>query len=329
MTLQLRKLTGKPTWPITLLAGTEKVGKTWSAVEASISDLIGHTLWFPVGEDIPEEYRKLPGFDNDRFDVVEYDGTYRGLRAALVDANSFRDRNGKPTLWVLDSASRLWDMLSAMAQIEANQRWARKHGNKLPDEDVRPTVDIWNTATDRWGYVLDEFRAHQGPSILTARMELTTVMNSNGDPTKEKIQKIQAQKRLPFDVGAIVEMPVLGETYLSGVRSVKLAQLDPRVKLPKFSMDELWRRLGLADEPVGQRTYSAIDPEDKPALAAEVARQELRSLCESNGWDLAEVAATYAVESDGLALKDATSAPAIRAFTKRLEASKKKTEKAA
>lgn len=316
MTLKTRKLTGRPPWPITLLAGTEKVGKTWAAVEASISDLVGHTLWFSIGEDIPDEYRKLPGFVDDRFDVVEYDGTYRGLRDALVDANGFRDVDGKPTLWVLDSASRLWDMLSGMAQIEANHRYARKHNGQAPNEDVRPTVDLWNLATDRWGYVLDEVRAHQGPSILTARMELTTVMNSNGDPTKEKVQKIQAQKRLPFDVGAIVEMPALGETYLSGVRSVKLAQMQPRVVFKDFKMDTLWRRLGLADEPVGHRDYSAIDPDDKPALAAERAREELRALAAENGWDPVDIVAAYADQAGGMALKDATSAPAIRAFMK-------------
>lgn len=316
--LNLRKLTGKASWPITLLAGTEKVGKTWEAVAASTSDLIGHTLWFPIGENDPDEYALIPGFDADRFDLVEHDGTYRGLLDQLIAAANFQDVGGKPTLWVLDSGTRLWDLLSGMAQIEANARWARKHGNRPPDEDVKIGVDLWNMAGDRWGHVFDEFRAHQGPAIWTARMELSAVMN-NGEPTGEKVQKIQAQKRLPYDVDSIIEMPARGETYLTGVRSVKLAQLEPRVAFKDFSVDTLWRRLGLADEPVGHRTHALIDPDDKPAAAAQTARDDLRALCEEHGWDLGKVASAYLELSEGTALGESRNAAAIRKFTKDLE----------
>lgn len=319
MTLKTRKLTGRPPWPITLLAGSEKTGKTWAAVAASSSDLIGHTLWFPIGEDDPDEYKQIPGFDEDRFDLVLHDGSYRGLLGALEDAANFQDRNGKPTLWVLDSGTRLWDLLSGMAQLEANARWARKHNGRQPDEDVTIGVDLWTTAGDRWGYVFDEFRAHQGPGLWTARMESTVVVDGRGEPTKERTQKILAQKRLPYDVGAIVEMPSRGEAWLTGVRSVKLAQAQPRVKLPDFTVDALWRKLGLADEPAGHRTFAAIDPDDKPAAAAETAREELRALCEERGWEPAKVAAAFADLSEGVALRDSRNPLAIRAFTEQLK----------
>lgn len=321
MALQLRKLTGKPSWPITLLAGGEKVGKTWAAVAAASSDLIGRCIWFPLGEDDPDEYKLIPGFIDEKFDLVEHDGTYRGLIGQMRDAHTEPQKDDKPTLWVLDSGSRLWDLLSGMAQREANSRRdakARKFKQPVPeDEEADIASDLWNTATDRWYYVLDELKAHNGPVIITARMEITTVFGADGKPTKEKAQKILAQKRLPFDVGNIIEMPSRGETYLTGVRSVKLSQLAPRVEFKDFTFDLLWRRLGLEDG-AGARTHTGIDRDDKPAIAAEAARQDLRTICEKNGWDLSGVAARYLDESEGTSLKDATSAPAIRAFTTRL-----------
>ena len=320
MSIVTRKLTGLPSWPISALVGGEKVGKTWAAVAASSSALIGRCLWFPLGEDDPDEYSLIPGFDHGKFDLVQHDGTYRGMLAAMRDARKEPLKDGKPTLWVLDSGSRLWDLLSGMAQREANQRReakARKFKTTVPeDEEARIDSDLWNIATDRWYYVLDELKAHPGPSIITARMEVTTVFGADGKPTKDKAQKILAQKRLPFDVGNIVEMPARGETYLTGVRSVKLSQLAPRVEFKDFAFDTLWRRLGL-DGAVGERIHTGIGVEDKPAAEADLARGELRQLAETHGWDLSEIAAAWADTSD-VPLKDAANAAAIRAFAKEI-----------
>jgi len=334
MTGQTRKLTGKPPWPIVLLAGAEKTGKTWAAVKASTSDLIGNTLWFPMGENDPDEYGLIPGFDSARFDLVEHDGTYRGLRDELAHhlrAERAAKGGGKPTLWVLDSGTRLWDLLSNMAQLEMWARLAKKaqQANRpVPDIEQKPSVDLWNTAGDRWGHIFDALREHNGPVIITARMELKTVMSPSGEPTKDKAQKILAQKSLPFDVDAIVEMPALGETYLSGVRSVKLASLEPRVVFKDFTVDLLWRRLGLADAPVGQRTHSTIDPADKPAAEADVARVELGALCEERGWRKEDVAALWFTQADSK-LSDCANAAAIRAFADELKTNGLPGEKAA
>lgn len=75
MTLKTRQPTGKPSWPILLLAGREKAGKSWAAVAASASDLIGRTLYIGIGEDDPDEYALIPGAS---FEIVEHDGTYPG-----------------------------------------------------------------------------------------------------------------------------------------------------------------------------------------------------------------------------------------------------------
>lgn len=307
-TLTTRKPTGKPSWPILLLAGAEKAGKTYSAAEASASGLIGRTLWVGVGEDDPDEYGALPGA---RFEIVEHDGTYRGILAALAACAAQPPVKGKPNLIVLDSATRLWDLLCDQAQHEANERdraKARKFNRKPAEDDVQVTMDLWNTAKQRWAHVLDTLRAHQGPSIVTARLESVTVLDGKGQPTTDRTWKVKAEKSLPYDVGCIVEMPRRGETFLAGVRSLRFKP-DPanpdRTKYDEFTVEKLWRDLGLADG-AGVRSHSGIDPEDKPAAEAEQARTDLSALCDEKGWDKRAVAAEFLNRSGGIPLKDAT-----------------------
>jgi hypothetical protein len=143
--LNTRQPTGKPPWPILLLAGAEKAGKSYSAAEASASNLIGRTLWVGVGEDDPDEYGALPGA---RFEIVEHDGTYRGILAALTAALRSRP-TGKPNLIVLDSATRLWDLLCDEQQVVANRRArvkAEKYNRPVPTRTPRSR---WISGTPR------------------------------------------------------------------------------------------------------------------------------------------------------------------------------------
>jgi hypothetical protein len=185
MALTTRQPTGLPSWPILLIAGVEKAGKSWACAEASSSDLIDRTLWIGVGEDDPDEYGAIPGA---RFEIVEHDGTYRAILGAIEAARNEPTPNGKPHLIVLDSATRLWDLLCDSAQAEANRRAARKaqqQNRRAPDADVPISMDLWNVAKSRWGHILDALRDHQGPVILTARLDEVTVVNDKGDPTKD------------------------------------------------------------------------------------------------------------------------------------------------
>lgn len=284
MSLTTRTPTGKPPWPILLLAGAEKAGKTYSAAEASGSDLVGRTLWFGVGEDDPDEYGPLGPFE-----IVTSDATYRGLVNALTEALKEPDTDGKPTLWVLDSGSRLWALLSDMAQVEANRRWKNRDQNKkkdIPEGGVQVTMDLWNTAKSRWQVVLDLLREHQGPVIITARLEQTTVVDGGGNPTKDKVWKVQAEKGLPFDVGVIVEMRSRGDAYLTGVRSLRFIAKEARTPYPQFTVDDLWRKLGLAED-AGVRTHAkasgddSVDANDEYATKRTALLQEISELAQS------------------------------------------------
>jgi hypothetical protein len=205
-------------------------GKSWSCAEASGSDLIGRTLWIGIGEDDPDEYANVPGAD---FEIVEHDGTYRDILAAIDWAAALPPTDGKPNLIVVDSMTRLWDLLCDMAQETAAKRAERKRSNSrtpVGDDEVQITMDLWNQAKDRWGHVVDSLRSHQGPTLLTARLEEVTVM-VNGKPSGERALKVKTEKGLPYDVGGIVQLPERGKAYLTGVRTTRM-QVPERSRCP-------------------------------------------------------------------------------------------------
>lgn len=262
MTLQTRQPTGLPSWPIGLIAGVEKSGKSWKLAEASASDMVHRTFWIGCGEEDPDEYGILPGA---RFEIVPHSGTYRDiLNVAEQAVAEPPGPDGQPNLIVLDSGSRLWHQLSGNAQETANERH-RKRDKPIPQDGVQITMDLWNTAKDRWGHVLDTFRAHQGPVLITSRLELVTIVDGSGQPTKEKQWKVSAEKNLPYDVGFVVQMRASfpeHDTWLTGVKSARYKhEVDGKGKAvarpldPDWTIEQLWQRLGLAEQ-VGDRQHS-------------------------------------------------------------------------
>lgn len=271
MALQTRKPTGLPSWPVTLLAGREKAGKTWAALHGSTSPLVGRTLYIGIGEDDPDEYSAIPGAN---FDIVLHDGTYAGIRGAVVDAVAEPPVDGKPTLIILDSGTRAWNLIVDNAQAVANRKAKGKQDPLTGDYSVTP--DLWNAAAAQWAGIMNPLLRHQGPVVITARLDNVMVMR-NGQPTQEKEWKIQGHKTLPFDASAVVEMRERGHFLLTGVRSARIALPEPRL-VPEFSLPWFWDLLGLA-QGVGERTHSAIVA-DSGLEDAVAAIQGARSMAE-------------------------------------------------
>lgn len=318
MTRTTRLLTGRPSWPIICLAGVEKSGKTYAAVEASASDLIGRTFLVALGEDDPDEYGLIPG---QRVELVEHNGTYRDVLAAVRDASTI-PADDKPNLLIFDSGTRLWDLLTQMAQDEANRRAAdkaRRANRPVSSEDARIAPDLWNQAAQRWEHLIDALRAHPGPAIITARLDRVMVMDAAGEPTKDKTWKVQAHKSLPFDVGAIVELREEAKpgtpapAVLRGVRSLRFKpdpSSDTEAAFPNgLTIDALWRGLGLADD-AAERTHTAPAPTDP----ADDARSGLLAWIQESGLDPREAAVRWDADHPGEALRDATDADGIRAM---------------
>jgi hypothetical protein len=246
----IRKPTGKPSWPVLLLAGREKAGKSYQAALASSSDLIDRTFWVGFGEQDPDAYGAIAGA---RFEIVEHDGSLNDLRASIQHINSL-PAGDKPHLLVIDSATRIWNTLGDKATFLAVKRGST-------DRSGEPIVgmDLWNKVTREWLAIMTLVRQHKGPVILTARLDTVTVMDDHGKPTKAKSEKVKGQKDLAYDVDAIVEMPERGIAELTGARSV-LFNLPKRTVLPDFTVDGLWRKLGLDKVATAQPTYAEPAP---------------------------------------------------------------------
>lgn len=280
-----RRPTGQPSWPILLIAGAEKAGKSWACAEASGSDLIGRTLWIGIGEDDPDEYGAVPGAD---FEIVPHDGTYRDILAAIEWASSQPDVDGKPTLLVIDSMTRLWDLLCDMAQATASERAKRKRGGRDSDSDEQITMDLWNQAKDRWGHVMDALRSHRGPVLVTARLEEVVVV-VNGKPTQDRNLKVKAEKSLPYDVGGIVQLPERGRAFLTGVRTTRM-HVPERVPLPGFTVAKLWGQLGLADGADRDRSHAAIEKGDPNAAQRKLLLDQIKTAVNNDRDVLAAIA---------------------------------------
>jgi hypothetical protein len=255
MTLQTRKPTGRPSWPILLLAGREGAGKTFAALSASASPLVGRTLYIGIGEDDPDEYSNIPDVD---FDIVVHDGTYPGILAAITAAVD-EPAGEHPNLIVVDSMSRLWNLIQDNVQAIANKR---AKGRRSPNGDFTISMDLWNLAADQWNDVMNALRLHQGPVILTARLDPVSVME-NGQPTGAKEWKVQAHKSLVFDAAGVIEMRERGQYLVSKLKSIRV-MLEAARPYPGFTVHKLWTDLGLGDG-VGERHHATVNADKSGA----------------------------------------------------------------
>lgn len=244
--VKTHKPSGIPAWPIMLLAGGEKCGKSYSATEFSSSDLIDKTFWIEFGEHTAEEYGAMPGA---RFEIVDHDGTFDSVLEQVEDIIT-EPYGNKPNSIVIDSMGKIWETLS-----DEQATIAKRRGKTVI------TMDQWNVAKKRWASLFGALMRHYGPVILTARYEQVAVMDDRGQPTGKKEWKIKAEKNLGFDVDATILMPEPQRYFLSGVKSL-VFKLPPggNLELPDFTIDRFIRKLGIAD--LGGRNF--VPPKENP-----------------------------------------------------------------
>ncbi|MER5482630.1 AAA family ATPase [Streptomyces sp. NPDC002812] len=267
-----------------LLAGTEKSGKSYEAAKFSGSALLGRTFWVQIGEGEGHHYGAVPGAN---YELVPHQGTYRDILDAIRWAVwQPRGEDGKPNAIVVDSVTILWELLGDEQAIIARRRAAEraaKQKTPAPDPtDFTITTDQWAVAKRRWAQVIDALRHHDGPVILCARLDEVTVFDAAGQPTKERFFKVQAEKKLPFEVTGSIHLRGYRRAYLTGIRTLRMnIAPDQSTPYPGFSLDKLMRDLGLDELPTTPRNYVAPQPEayieEYDAEAARLADRQTHS----------------------------------------------------
>lgn len=225
--IKSRKPTGEVPYPLVLLEGPEKAGKSLIPVVLSRSTRVGMTYWFDLGEGAADEYGALPA---SKYEVIEHDGSYRDildqLTAVWNEAKRAHDAGEPPVVVVVDSMSALWTMLVNWTNDRARRSNVGKR--KLaedPDAEIDPTSNLWNDANKRHKRVMDLLMTFPGIAIVTARGKEVAVIGPNGSPIQGRTEwKVEGQKFLAYDVSAWVRLSRDPRTAeLVGARSLRVS----------------------------------------------------------------------------------------------------------
>lgn len=254
--LRTRKPTGKIPYPLVLLEGPEKAGKSYEAAKASGDERIGRTFWFDLGEGAADEYAELG-----RYEVVEHNGTYDDLLGQLRAAHDMpADEQGRPNIIVIDSISTLWTML--VDEQSAASRRTKRDGSPVI------TMNQWNLAKRKWRAVMDLLMTFPGIVVLTARGKEVVEMGENDQPTGNKNWKVEGEKTLAYDATACIRLLAPQHAELRGVRSLRLRVPEGGfLPLPNFSLASfIFDDLGCVAGETQARDYHAPTADTVPAV---------------------------------------------------------------
>jgi hypothetical protein len=220
--IRARKPTGLVPYPLVLLEGEEKAGKSWAAALLSKSPRVGQMYWIDLGEGGADEYGAIPGA---RYLVIEHDGTWASIveqiQAVKAEAARAKAAGEPPVVLVIDSATDLWNGLKSWVDARFRRSDAGKRAiAKDADAELKPTQNLWNDANSRHRRLMTQLMTFPGIVVLTARgKEITEV--KNGKPVEgSKVWSVDAQKDVPYDASVWVRMFRASKPIVIGARSV-------------------------------------------------------------------------------------------------------------
>lgn len=243
MTLKTRPPTGAVPWPLILVEGSEKAGKSWAAAVLSASDKVGRTLWLDWSEGAADEYGSIPGA---RYEVIEHDGTWPSIIGQIEDARDVAAKavkdGDKPVVLVIDSMTAEWDDLKDWVDSKARRREVnRKKLEKDPEAEIQITTDLWNLATARHKELMRILMRFPGIVVMIARGADQVAME-NGQPTKNRTWKVEGQKNLAFDASVWVRLSRTEHPLIVGARSVHAGIVpgeDKPRRVPDLTLEQL------------------------------------------------------------------------------------------
>lgn len=220
--IKTRKPSGQVPYPLILLEGEEKAGKSWAIAELSASELVGVTYWIDLAEGAADEYGAVPGA---RYEVVDHDGTFVDIlgqvRAIKAEAARAKEAGEPPVVLAVDSATALWDLLKDWISGRARTRPAnRKKLEADPAAELTITTDLWNDAASRYRRVMTELLTFPGVVVVTARGKEVVEMRDGRPVEGSKVWKVEGHKTLAYDATVWVRMTRDQSPEVIGARSV-------------------------------------------------------------------------------------------------------------
>jgi hypothetical protein len=222
MTLKTRKPTGIVPWPLILLEGGEKTGKSYACALLSASEKVGRTLWLDWGEGAADEYGAIPGA---RYEVIEHDGTWPSIfaqiQAAKAEAQLAKEHGDRPLILVIDSITCEWEFLKDWASDRARSTDSnRKKLERDPNAEINVTMNFWNDAAERHRKLMTVLMTFPGIVVITARGGEVAVVE-NGKPVEgKKSYRVDGHKSLAYDASCWVRLSRDGRPAVVGARSV-------------------------------------------------------------------------------------------------------------
>jgi hypothetical protein len=225
MTLKTRKPTGAVPWPLILIEGEEKAGKTWACAEFTASDKVGRCFWIDLGEGAADEYGAIPGAD---YEVVEHDGSFADLLANVAEIHALGAKalaaGEKPVVLIIDTMTTEWDMLKDWATDRAkSSRSNRKKLENDPNAEIKVSGNYWNDANARHRTLMRLLKTFPGIVLMTSHGKAVAVIGDDGQPVEgKKEHKVEAQKSLGADASCWLRLYRTQPGEIVGGRSVHL-----------------------------------------------------------------------------------------------------------
>ena len=237
--IKTRKPTGAVPWPLILVEGPEKSGKSWKAAEFTADERLGQSYWLDLGEGSADEYAAIPGAN---YLVVDHDGTWADVigqvTAIHAEASRANIAGEKPVVLVIDSMTAEWEMLKDWVGYRARQsNYAKRQLQRDPNAEIKPAMNLWNDANGRHAQLMRLLMTFPGVVVVTARGKEVAQLDEAGKPIPGvKDYRVEGHRTLAFDCSAWVRLSRESAPLVVGARSVHHG-VQPGVDKPKPAPD--------------------------------------------------------------------------------------------
>lgn len=282
MTLKTRRPTGAVPWPLILIEGGEKTGKSYACAALSASQKIGRTLWLDLGEGAADEYGAIPGA---RYEVIEHDGSWASIVeqviAAREEAQRAADADEPPVVLILDSITAEWELLkdwasSRAAKTEAN----RKKLERDPNAEVITTMNLWNDAAARHRRLMATLMTFPGIVVVTARGGEVALVEGGKPVEGKKSYRVEGHKTLAYDATLWLRLSRDAKPTVIGARSVHTGVrpgIDPAQTLQADWTLEWLIFEALRCEPAKAHTRDLVEPKQDDLTPEQIRDEALKT----------------------------------------------------